>query len=365
MTPKKDTAPKDKDVWVHYDPSEYEIAINEMVHHSFKITHSSITPGGVRVSQGNGLQLPYISVRSLIGEGKSVLTDTVGKGPKSNNIHKQITAVATGQASHAPTQEVQMIEQFLATASGVAYVKCDSISPRLRQILLPTEDGYLAISPLSAFGVGAILSDSVNRHNDCVKSQNADKNNQEKPLRKLKRASIPIGGSNPINVGSLAQKMHRPFVASFPQVNNDLRHALSLHHNGVDLTRLPSKLMWEYVEWRNDLSGNISGSMEARARLTTFLKRFARHWLSLGSDAYDLLKEQTDSKTKKPLTSEALGSFDRGLIEPQLRDSDWNYQFAKRLAKKITLLEKDDKRQFEYTQTDLNTMATMIRGILA
>lgn len=365
MPPKKKVSPKVKvEEWVHFDPDQYELAINEMVHHSFKITHSNITSGGVRVSRDKGLQLPYVSVRSLIGNGQSVLTDTVGKGPASIKIHKQITAVALGQASNAPVEEVEMIQGFLATASDTPYVKCESISPRLRQILLPTDDGYLAVSPLSAVGIGAMLGDSVKQHNDRVDEQNKDKQNTDRPLKKITWASIQIGGSKPVNVGSLAYKMHRPLVASFPLSNNPLRHALSLHHKGLELTRFPSKLVQEYVQWRNELSGKIAGDMESRTRLTVFLGRFARHWLNIGADAHELLKEHADAIPGQSVTSETLNAFDRGLIECRLRDSSWNYQFASRLAKNIALLEKDEKRQFEYTKTDINTMGTLIRGIL-
>lgn len=365
MPPKKNESPKVKvEEWVHFDPDQYELAINEMVHHSFKITHSAITSGGVRVSRENGLQLPYVSVRSLIGDGQFVLADSFGKGPKANKIHKQINAVALGQASHAPAHEVEMIQAFLAAASDTPYVKCESISPRLRQILLPTDGGYLAITPLSAVGVGAMISDTVKRHNECVTIQNADKKNTDRPLKMFTQASIQIGGSNPVNVGSLTHKMHGPIVARFPQSNNPLRHALSLHHKGVELGWFPSKLVQEYVQWRNELSGKVAVNMEARTRLTAFLRRFTRHWLDIGADACDLLKEYADAIPGKPLTSDTLSAFDRGLIESRLRDSAWNFQFASRLAKNIALLEKDENRQFEYSQADINTMATIIRGIL-
>ena len=359
------TTSKDKP-WVSYNPEEYQVAINEMVHHSFKMTHSAVQPGGVRVSSEDALELPYISVRTLMGSGQTVLTDTFGKGPSSINIHQQITSVACGAAHLAPPEDVSIIEGYLAEASKNGYVKCDPISPRLRQILLPTDAGYLAVTPLSAAGVGLLLTEALERLNNRIDEQNKDKKNTVKPLKKIKRGRVPLGGSKPFNVGNLVYKTTSPLIASFPTAENTLRYALSLHHNGVTSLRFPDTLVHEYTAWRNELAGATDSNQAAREEHRGYLKRFVRHWLTLGADAHDIICEhRSELPDPDKLLSSALSAFEQGLIDPEVRDSHWNYLFASRLAKRLSVLEFETRRRFEYSQSDINTIATMVRDILA
>ena len=231
--------------------------------------------------------------------------------------------------------------------------------------MLPTEDGYLAVSPLSAVGIGLKLGESIARLNDRLDLQNKDKSSVGKPLKKIRRASVPLGGSKSFNVGNLVHKTTSPLVASFPTADNTFRQALSLHHKGVSLTRFPDSLVRDYVTWRNGLSGAISADKDSRAQLQAFLRRFSRHWLGLGVDAYDLLCEHSEALPQGvQIVSSGLSSFDQGLVDRSLRNNEWNYLFSSRLAKKIAVLEKDAVRRFEYSQSDINAMATMVRSIL-
>jgi hypothetical protein len=365
MATTEKTQTKDKP-WVSYSPEEYQVAINEMVHHSFKMTHSAIQPGGVRVSSQEALELPYISVRTLMGNGQSVLTDSFGKGPSSINIHQQITGIACGTAHLAPLEDISIIKEYLAEASQNGYVKCNSISPRLRQILLPTDTGYLAVTPLSAAGVGLLLDEAMARLNTRVDEQNKDKKNTVRPLKKLKRGRVPLGGSKPFNVGNLVYKTTSPLIASFPTAENSLRHALSLHHKGVTSLRFPDSLVHEYIAWRNALAGATDTNQSIRQEHRGYLNRFVRHWLNLGADAHDMICEhRSELPDPDKLLSNSVGAFEQGLIDPELRDSHWNYLFASRLAKRLSVLEKEATRRFEYSQSHINTIATMVRDILA
>lgn len=362
---KAESQDKEKD-WVIYSPDQYEEAIEEMVHHSFKLTHSAITGGGVRVSAEAGVKLPYISVRTLIGHGHEVLTDHYGKGPKSINIHQQINAVAVNLAENAPASDVALIKKLLVAANQKNYVKSNGISPRLRQILLPTNEGYLAVSPLSCAGIGVLIANQLTQFTKRVNAQDEDKSHQDRPLRKIKRASLPLGGSKPFNVGNLVYKITSPILGGFPTANNTLRHALSLFHSGQKSLSFPPGLVGEYLSWRNALSGATSHNQDARDTHAKYLQRFVRHWQGLGADARDLLIEHRQAlPDQTSLTSSSLGLFERGLIDPQERNAEWNYQFASKLAHRLAKLEKDDVRRFEYTQAEINTIAKTVRDILA
>lgn len=350
--------------WLIFSVFDYAQAIGEMVDHSFKIVHSAILGGGVRVSNDKGAKLPYISVRTLLGHNQAVLTDQFGKGPTSIRIHQQITAVAEGLADHAPASDVAWIQQFLDSARQTPFVKCKSMSPRLRQILLPTDQGYLSVTPLSSAGVAVQLASHIKTLSDQVAEQSKQKDTPS-TLRKIRRGSTPFGGSKPFNVGNLVYKINQPMVAGFPIADNELRHAISVFHTGCRSLSSPSSLINSYTKWRNDASGEISSNVKLRDEHRAFLKRFTKHWLSIGQDARDLLLEHRgDLPSQDQLCSPNLSAFHRGLIQPELRDSNWIYAFASRLANHVSKLEKEDARQFEYTQTEINDISTIVRSLL-
>lgn len=361
-TDSKPTTPEKE--WLIFSVFDYAQAIGEMVDHSFKIVHSAILGGGVRVSSDKGVKLPYVSVRMLLGHDVPVLTDQFGKGPTAIRIHQQITAVAEGLADHAPADDVAWIQQLLDGARKTTFVKCKSLSPRLRQILLPTDQGYLSVTPLSSAGVAVQIASGIKALSDQVAEQ-SKKKDAPSTLRKIRRGSTPFGGSKPFNVGNLVYKISQPMVGAFPIADNELRHAISVFYTGCTSLGLPSSLVNSYTKWRNNASGETYSNATMRDEHRAFLKRFTKHWLSIGQDARDLLLEHRDDlPSQDQLCSPNLSAFHRGLIQPDLRDSNWIYAFASRLAHHVSKLEKDNDRRFEYTQTEINDMSTIVRSLL-
>lgn len=352
--------------WVSHTQAEYQQAIDEMVHHSLKVTNSTVSGGGVRVSKSQGLQLPYVSVITQLGHGHNVLMDQYGRGPKKSTIYKQIIAVIEAEAENAPALEASWILSAVEAASNQPFVQCETLSPRLRQILIPAGDSYLSVTPLSAAGIGSLLSEKMRALNEGIEARVASgENRKDIALGSIKRAHNPIGGSNSINIGCIAYRLHSPILGGFPVAQNSFRHALSLHHRGQKSLTFPQALIHEYVSWRNGLAGQYALNQDVRSKHEALIKRFAMHWLRLGQDAREVLLDHQESlPSGHDLVSAKLGLFERGLICIELRDRDWRYQFANRLAKAMSVLEKDDKRLFEYQQSEINSIAKIARDLL-
>lgn len=356
-------------VWEPYTHAQYTKAVLEMVHHSFKLTNSNITGGGVRVAKEYGVRMPYVGVRTLLGHGHLILLDTFGKGPRQINIHSQILAVAQLEEIDAPAADVDLIQRLLDQAYAEGYVKCDSLSPRLRQILLPVADGYLSVSPISSAGIAARLNEEITTHNAAVNTaRDSRKQSGEEAkadsVRKLKRATLSIGGAKPFNVGNLAYLIDSPLLGAFPTAENSLRHAHSLYFKGQQDLSFPRRLILDYTTWRNEIKGDTSASPAYREKHAELIKRFARHWLSAGAEAREIILEHPFATVPGAIVNPELGLFERALIDPSQRQGEWTSIFAGRLAKAISHLEKDTERRYEYPQSELNDIKKIAKSIV-
>lgn len=357
--------------WAPYTHAQYTEAVLEMVHHSFKLTNSNIKSGGVRVPKEYGVRMPYVSVRTLIGHGHSILLDSFGKGPREFPIHNQILAVAQGKDVGAPADDIDLINSLLDQASTQGYVKCDSLSPRLRQILLPVADGYLAVSPIASAGLALRLSNAITAHNAAVNAARDSKvepgsagESQAKSIRKLKRATLSLGGANPFNAGNLVYYIDSPLIGAFPTSNNSLRHAKSLYHKGQQDLSFPPQLILEYTAWRNGIKGETTASPASREKHTELVKRFSRHWLAAGAEARELIMDHADEIENTQIVDPSLSHFERGLVDPRQREGEWASAFGSRLAKALMFLEKDSERKYEYAQSELNDIKKIAKDFV-
>lgn len=357
--------------WASYTHAQYADAVLEMVHHSFKLTNSNIKSGGVRVAKEYGVRMPYVSVRTLIGYGHSILLDSFGKGPREFPIHNQILAVAQGKDVDVPAEDRDLINSLLSQAAVQGYVKCESLSPRLRQIFLPVADGYLAVSPIASAGLALRLSNEITAHNAAVNTARDSKaepvnaeENQSRSVRKIKRATLSLGGANPFNAGNLVYYIDSPLIGAFPTSNNSLRHAKSLYYKGQQDLSFPRQLILDYTSWRNGIRGETTASPANREKHAELIKRFSRHWLSAGAEARELIMDHADVIENAQLVDPSLSQFDRGLVDPRQRDGEWATAFGSRLAKALMLLEKDSERKYEYAQSELNDIKKIAKDFV-
>ena len=320
----------------------------KLVHFSFKGVNSNAEAGGVRLGPEARLDLPYVSARCLLARRMGLAVDyTKNTGPVATpvaTVAKQIRMLATDEHGEDPTTAESM-RATIAKTTGSAYeTGTESVSPRMRQLLLPKEtDQYFAITPLPAAGLSQIINARVRSHNDQVTDayKQAEKSKSPTALipRRLHTAMLGVGGSNPQNVGSLVREMQSPLVFDAPTENQALREAYRIHYQGMTI-RLPYAEMHTWAKWRKQAAaannGTLPTDLEAREAERTLLLKVARTILLAGQEALKLLETHRNDLPGEALLADTLKDpVIRGLIDPAERDSAWPRTFGERVAKEI------------------------------
>ncbi|MGH9799601.1 MAG: hypothetical protein ACRD82_04490, partial [Blastocatellia bacterium] len=227
------------------------------------------------------------------------------------------------QAEALKTLLAAKVEQAYADSGGLEYV-----SPRMRQLLLPKDKNYVAITPLPCGGLSQEINRRVQAHNDAAKDTG---------LISIKLATLGVGGSNPQNVGSLVREMQTAMVFSAPTEDRFLRLAFAIHHNGIAV-QLPRKAMQSWQDWRIGAAAKNNGliptDMNSREKERTLVQGVAEGILHQGCKALQLL-EQHQILIGEELLAEGVDPVSRGLIDPSQRDRGWPRAFGERVAAAI------------------------------
>lgn len=328
--------------WESFTSEDYQQEASRLVHFSAKTVNSNIPACGVRISKNKVLDLPLVGVRTLLGDNAGVPLDYTKNAGKTAKIVKQIRGAERGEIPEGiQPNQVQEIVKIAAQATATAYEEgTDWVSPRLRQVLLPKDDGsYVAASPLGAGGLSWLLKQKLQTLEEVRTA--------EKKPAAFKQAFIGIGGSNAQNVGGLVRDMQRPLMFRAPTENPEIRRAFAIHYRGIDL-RLPRKQMETYRTW---FEAQLKAG-DGQVRRSTMLTRqheealvcdIAQVVLRRGQYARALLETHKDDLSLAAdvdsLLAPDLDDVVRGLIEPQSRHADWAYEFGGRLAQLIAAFD--------------------------
>jgi hypothetical protein len=350
--------------WKSHPLDDYTTAIEKHVHHSFKTVNTNAEAGGVRVAKSDGIKLPYVGVRTLLGHDIDVLMDRY-EGAATARIYSQISEVAQGRVDGVPPLELAHIQQSLDLVKATSLVQSRQISPRVRQILLPRSNGgYLSVTPISAAGVSHQLKSSALAHNQMIHELRKAKDDAAMGYRRITLADFPIGGAKPLNPGGLVFSMRAPIVGQFPAMASERSRALSLHYHGIRNLRLPKGLQAEYVSWRNKQKGMVEADQTTRTEHAKLISRMVQHFLRLGADAYELLQQYADKLPGGVLLGRQVSNLESGLIDPAQRTTGWRYDAGSALARRFAAIEQDEKRQYEYSQGEINAIAGLVRNSL-
>lgn len=332
----------DKETWKAYPLDEYRNVAAALVHFSTKGVNSNAEAGGVRLGPEAGLHLPYVSARCLLARGVDLAADYTKNAGNTATVVKQIRLLAGGGHGETP-ETAQAIQAAVAKAMAGAYqTGTESVSPRLRQLLLPKGEGeYLAITPLPAGGLSAVVNERAKAHNESVDEAAKQAKGDEAAAvpRRLRLATLGVGGANPQNVGALVREMQTALVFDAPIENRALREAYRIHYQGIPL-RLPYRAMLAWRQWRDRAAilndGGLPTGLEAREEERALLLAVAKAVLHSGTEALRLLqKHQEELPGGELLSSELEDSVARGLVDPAERGNDWAKAFGERLAGEI------------------------------
>ena len=384
---------KNEKPWKRYAPEEYAQTIADLVHFSSKTVNSNASLVGVRLAESDALDAPYVSARTLMARKVSLSLDYGKGGAALAGICKQINAVLrdTPFSRHASPEEREAIGTAMAQARASAFsTGTEYVDHRLRQLLIPREgqdDGYVAMTPITAGGVCELLFDRenglVSLHNAAVEearkasekaetpkasqasgengpaekeaekgkasSQPGQAKKKTAPIRKIRQAQFGIGGSNPQNVGGLVRVMQRPLFVDAPRGRHTLRAAFSCFHKGIKLDFALSgplrATLSGYMLFRSEqgLTGeDVSESVKATNLVTrreeeALLKKVADAVLEIAQDTRNMLEEYAPHLPGEvhPETGRAVRVSScvrpraiRGLLEPAWREAGWPRDMA-------------------------------------
>jgi hypothetical protein len=334
----------EKDDWKPYSLAEYREVAASLVHFSVKGVNSNAEAGGVRLGPEAGLNLPYVSVRCLIGRGIRLAVDYTKNTGNIATVVKQVRKLEG--AEHGETgEQAERINAAVANALiGGFETGTAQVSPRLRQVLLPKGEGhYLAATPLPAGGLSKVINERVEAHNTSI----AEAYKQAKDTgaatagipRRLNLSTLGVGGANPQNVGALVREMQSLLVFEAPTENRSLREAYRIHYQGIPL-RPPARAMRAWREWQDRIKdvhgGVLPTDMETREAEREWVVAIALGVLRAGEQAYRLLERHRDELPGGELLAKDLeDAVIRGLINPDERERDWPRSFGQRLAEEV------------------------------
>lgn len=346
------------------EENPYQQALAESVHYSLKTVNSNIEKGGIRLAQSHALNLPYISARTLLADDFLVPTDYQANAGKTATLFKVVKAAQLdeelSEADEEFKQNVALLKPHLNKIFEQPFTAgLDIIDIRMRQLLIPKNNEYLSISPLSAAGLNLLINTEV----DALKEQRKAEGKNTK-LKNIKTAVFGIGGSNPQNVGSLVRSMQRPLVLDSPTQDPETRLAFQYFYKGFDyqisnayINRAMYQELTEYAKSlieQQKLSLKVGfhehgihapfSNMQTRAAELTTIQKVVDDVLQQGQDILQILKSvANDLPSLKVLERKSRWSHPRvsliaqGLINPELQQfEDWQQLFADDLARRIT-----------------------------
>ena len=346
------------------EENPYQQALAESVHYSLKTVNSNIEKGGIRLAQSHALNLPYISARTLLADDFLVPTDYQANAGKTATLFKVVKAAQLdeelSEADEEFKQNVALLKPHLNKIFEQPFTAgLDIIDIRMRQLLIPKNNEYLSISPLSAAGLNLLINTEV----DALKEQRKAEGKNTK-LKNIKTAVFGIGGSNPQNVGSLVRSMQRPLVLDSPTQDPETRLAFQYFYKGFDyqisnayINRTMYQELTEYAKSlieQQKLSLKVGfhehgihapfSNMQTRAAELTTIQKVIDDVLQQGQDILQILKAvANDLPSLKVLERKSRWSHPRvsliaqGLINPELQQfEDWQQFFADDLARRIT-----------------------------
>ncbi len=325
-----------------FTEEEYRHVARGFLHFSFKATNSNIASGGVRLSATAALDLPYISVRTLMWrqlvpfEVRANTFDAIGKLKHFEEAEEKGLAQAQ-MLSEILTQEA--MSEHLDLGGDPEDFMLDA---RLPQIFLPREDGDLVVTPLVSTGVMTILNRAVTAHNEAIKGEKSSAGPSRR--KKIRQAVLPFGGSNPQNVGAHVKDLKHPLVAFPPTRSLSIRRVKALQHKGVDLA-LSYESVKAYADWRSALLKSHKGVMpttqEYREQEAQLVQVIAEELLVESEKQFDELKESVSGNRALQLNEDpqrpvwllpSVTPVVRGMMCVEERTAEWRQDFAQAVA---------------------------------
>lgn len=343
--------PKEPPPWVSYALQLYHGVGGEIGHFGMKTVNSNAAAAGLRLGADRGLTLPYLAVRTLIGSGADVPLDyfkmgTV-QGVSTSVLTRQLKLALAGDPCVPDGEGEQIARECRSLLRQSLEVGLGAVSPRVRQVLIPRGEGYVALTPLSSAGVSQLIGQRVNAHNERVKGKGKGK--EDEAFRNthglIRGAVMAYGGTKSQNISSLGRHLRRLVFVRAPRENPALREAFAIFCAGPRV-RLPRSLMTDYARWRQErLRSQEPETMADREDHRRHLEALTQAVLASVRRQSGVLRAASDRLPVEPsaddvedpsLFAKQVDPLLKALVEPRWRTSSWPREMARHIVQQMT-----------------------------
>lgn len=317
--------------WKAYPADRYADVARSLSHLGTKGVNSNASMFGIRVAANEVRPGPYVAVSTL--GGANVPLDYSGGAANAGVAAQILSVLRPGQGRQytaAPTQDLKAIEAIAPLVDEASTVGDDVVDPRLRQVLLPRQDGsYVAVSPLHAFGLTACLRAALDKERaeegrGAKEGEESADHPKTRPTRR-KIAHIPFGGKNPQNLS--LHGVQTALVFDAPKESPEMRRAYALHFNGISLK--PSyKTLADFYQWQ--ASRGDKTTMRLRIKEAKHVERMVDSVILRAKSASRLLTENFDGNV-----ADGVSRLVRGMLFGEHRYPGWRQEAAAAIARHI------------------------------
>lgn len=227
-----------------FDVSSLNLMGEKLTHFSAKLTHSKAT-GSVFVPGNRTSDLPYLFSGSL--QKTAPLPVDLTKNDGDANA-QSIVKLLNGDSANINFDVAKKMTDWYQSKKHQEK-STQTIDARIRQIMLPKEDGsYCIVSPLYAGGISRRINELANE-----KKLNGD------------RIQIPFGGANPQNVSVHGQYLKYVWLFDTPTIDRNIRVAYIIAFRGYWVS-IDKNIATAYSDWvqQNPNYGSDRNTLESR-----------------------------------------------------------------------------------------------------
>lgn len=337
----------------HKEISDNVREARELLFHFFsKATNTNAKKILIRVGRRDGLRLPYVSVRCLVGREVSVSFTAANPIKKMIGFSTVIIKNANGEEwletadEKAPPIVLTLAERnFLQSIhdAPTSTVKDDGVDVRMRQILLPDgSGGYVGVVPMQSMPLAHMAQNIVWELNDGKH-------------RKLPSIDYPVGGGVPRTAG-LVTGFRKLVVTGFYRGNAEAARKASARHRGVtSQLQMDMDVLKKYSEFITTC--NWSSYEEAAHK--GYVWSIVSHYLR---QAERIAESVTDNDIEG-----MKNEFDKGFLDSARRGPAWNRDFVDWICQRMKNSSTHTKEGQPQYLSGVNDryLKKVIRGVIS
>lgn len=250
-----------------------------LVHASLKTGNSNAPAGGIRLAVEQAVDIPYVCARSHLADPAVPDADRgLDLDYIVNNDWFKLMRVCLGEeVSNPPSvtltkdEKAQIKELYTKMAKGLMSEELglESASMRLKQLLLPKGDDYVAVTPITVTGHAKRVMEEHKRRRDARKEIGQAVDIGSIPWVK----SFSIGGANSQNAGA---RIFGAFTAPLvfdntPIMEGEISEAFRIAYKGIRL-KIPRQMVGAYKSFLTRLHQEALDAGRQKIKWTTELK---------------------------------------------------------------------------------------------